>query len=98
MVCCIIAAYLYASMVAVLRRWGIYWGLVRRGTYDAAVPTLWDNLRGRGPAPAFSTVVVTLLILSIAGAWSSGALHKPDSGSISTQESRIPRLAELVGF
>ena len=97
MICCVIAAYLYARLVAVLRRWGIYWGLVRRGPYDGAVPTLFDNLRGRGPGPAMSTVVVTVLLAGLVAAWSGGALHAPASVD-PAGESSVPRLAELIGL
>ncbi|MCB2051122.1 MAG: hypothetical protein KDE63_06805, partial [Novosphingobium sp.] len=59
MICCVIAAYIYAQIVAALRRWCIYWGLMRRGPYDRELPTFFSNLRGAGPRPAMSTLALT---------------------------------------
>lgn len=96
MICCIIAAYLYARMVAMLRRWAIYWGIVRRGPFERDLPTLCDNLRGKGPRPALSTLCLTAAIVALASTWSLGGFDRPDAAG-PAQDSSIPRLAQLIG-
>lgn len=71
MACCIIAAYLYAQLVAVLRRWCIFWGLARRRVGEADVPVLVDSLRG-GARPAASTVALTFILIATAGVVAMG--------------------------
>jgi hypothetical protein len=70
MVCCLIAAFLVAQFVAMLRRWGMFWGLI-------AVPkgvqmeTAYSRA-ARVLARPFvrQTVLAALLIeLTVGGAW-----------------------------
>lgn len=47
MVCCVIAAYLYRMFLAMLRRWGIYWGVVRPVDWECELPTFAGSVRHR---------------------------------------------------
>lgn len=70
MVCCIIAAYLYAQFVAMLRRWGIYFGLVRPNEWEAKanLPTLKKSV---GRMLGRKAIVPTLaaMVLLAGGGW-----------------------------
>lgn len=95
MICCIIAAYIYARITAALRRWCIYWGFMRRGRYDENLPTLLDNLRGRGPRPLLSTIMLTLCLVGMAAIWAGGGFEQPTAAA---PDQTIPRLSQLIGI
>lgn len=95
MVCCIIAAYIYAQITAALRRWCIYWGLMRRGPYEGHLPTLLGNLLGRGPRPGFSTVMLTLGLLGMTATLIGGGFERP--GVSASSANSLPRLSQLIG-
>ena len=99
MVCCIIAAYIYAQLVAAMRRWCIYWGLMRRGPYDRELPTFLDNVRGRGPRPTFATLAMSAMLIGLVGTWSMGGFERTarDTAAVSS-DSSIPRLSQLIGL
>lgn len=96
MMCCIIAAYLFAQMVAMLRRWGIYWGLVRRRPGEEHLPSFIRNLAGSGPRPAMSTIAVTVMVVGMAAGWAGGAFERPPAASANASE--MPRLSALFGL
>jgi hypothetical protein len=70
MACCLLAAFLLAQAMATLRRWGMFWGLVR--VPEGEVPnTLAGQMRGWFARPAvrrtaFALVCVELLAV---GSW-----------------------------
>lgn len=96
MACCIIAAYIYAQITAALRRWCIYWGLMRRGPYEADLPTFFSNLTGRGPRPKTSTVMLTLIAAGMVATWAGGGFDRPSPTLAS--DGAMPRLSELIGI
>lgn len=99
MVCCIIAAYIYAQLVAAMRRWCIYWGLMRRGPYDREPPTFLDNVRGRGPRPSFATLAMSAMLIGLAGTWTMGGFERTAHDPAATvSEEAIPRLSQLIGL
>lgn len=70
MACCLLAAFLLAQAMATLRRWGMFWGIVRVPQGDVA-DTLAARLRGWFARPlvrrtAFALIVVELLSV---GSW-----------------------------
>jgi hypothetical protein len=71
MMCCVIAALLFAQAMAVLRRWGIYWGLVRAGEGEEGLPTLFGTLRRLFDRPAvrFAAVAIAMLEIGGVGTW-----------------------------
>lgn len=71
MVCCLIAAFLYAQAMAVLRRWGIYWGVVRPETAETGYPTFARFVRRLLARPLVRAGVALLMIAELGGvgAW-----------------------------
>lgn len=90
MACCIIAAYLYAQLVGVLRRWCIFWGLARRRAGESDVPILMDSLRGRA-RPAASTVALTLVLIGTAGIVAMGGDERGAGAG-----PHVPRVSDIL--
>lgn len=67
MMCCVIAAFLFAQAMAVLRRWGIYWGLVRAGPEEQDLPTLLGAIRRILARPAVRTVILAVALVEMGG-------------------------------
>ncbi|WP_324739831.1 hypothetical protein U8326_08995 [Tsuneonella sp. CC-YZS046] len=67
MMCCVIAAFLFAQAMAVLRRWGIYWGVVRAGAGEEDLPTLLGALRRIFARPAVRVAIVAIAVVEIGG-------------------------------
>ena len=70
MVCCLIAAFLVAQFVAMIRRWGVFWGVVTPRPGEDA-DTVFRRLRGWFARPtvrrtAFALAAVELALL---GGW-----------------------------
>lgn len=70
MVCCLIAAFLVAQFVAMLRRWGMFWGLVAIPE-GVQMDTAFSRAARVLARPAVRrTVLVALLVeLAVGGAW-----------------------------
>lgn len=70
MACCLFAAFLFAQCMAMLRRWGMFWGLVPVPQHEVA-----DTARSRVVAwfarPLVRRVAVALLVIEFTGlgAW-----------------------------
>lgn len=104
MMCCIIAAYLYARMLAALRGWAVYWGLLRPSERESDAPRLLRNLRGKGPLPSPATGAITLLLVGITAVTVIETLQPAEplssAGMVSdrSQVSAMPRLSQLIGI
>ncbi|MCT2399307.1 hypothetical protein [Novosphingobium mangrovi (ex Huang et al. 2023)] len=104
MMCCIIAAILYARMLAALRAWAVYWGITRPLPHEHDAPRLLRNLRGAGPPPSAATgaislsLVVTLALLAVQ--FGHGPLKQEDQVTMADSEaaSAVPRLSQLIGL
>lgn len=70
MACCVMAAFLFAQCVYVLRRWGRFWGLLPRGD-DLELVTALDMARAwlRKPLVRASVCVLVTVELSAFGTW-----------------------------
>lgn len=74
MTCCILAALLLAHLMAVVRRWGMFWGVVRvpeGADYDTAYRRLGDWL-ARPPVRRTVTALVAVEALAFGG-WAYAA-------------------------
>ena len=71
MACCLIAAFLIGQLVALLRRWGIFWGLVRANPYEDGSNTLlaWVRRRVRSPAARRGIALAVVIEIGLFGAW-----------------------------
>ncbi|MFN3817719.1 hypothetical protein [Blastomonas sp.] len=70
MVCCLIAAFLVAQFVAMLRRWGMFWGLITI-PQGVQMDTAYSRVARVLAKPAVRrTVLATLLVeLTVGSAW-----------------------------
>lgn len=70
MTCCIIAALILAHIMATVRRWGVFWGVVRPVEGDDA-ETIYRRIGLWLARPRVRTVVVALVMVEIAafGSW-----------------------------
>jgi hypothetical protein len=68
MMCCVIAAFLFAQVMAMVRRWGIYWGVVRPDENEEDLPTLGKSLRALFAKPAFRTAIIAVALIEIGSA------------------------------
>jgi hypothetical protein len=70
MTCCIVAMLIIAHVMAVLRRWGIFWGVVQpvEGEDDE---TVFSRMRGWLALPRVRRVVLGLVAIEMvaAGSW-----------------------------
>lgn len=66
MACCLFAAFLFAQCMAMLRRWGMFWGIVRVPQGEVA-DTLYTRVAAWSARPRVRLVVVTLLAFELAG-------------------------------
>lgn len=71
MICCVIAAFLYAQALAVLRRWGLYWGVVRPDIGETGYSTFAGSVRTLLARPLVCAGVGLLMIAELGGvaAW-----------------------------
>jgi hypothetical protein len=67
MACCVIAAFIIAQCVATLRRWGMFWGIVRVPEGETAA-TLFSSMRAYLARPAVRATVSALLAVEIIAA------------------------------
>lgn len=67
MACCIFAAFLVAQAVAMLRRWGMFWGVVRPRAGEESVDTIYSRIAAWLARPGVRRVAVALLTLELAG-------------------------------
>lgn len=70
MACCIIAAFLLAQAMAVLRRWGIFWGVVRPVAGEDA-DTVYQRIGAwlARPAVRRTVTVAAAVELMVLGTW-----------------------------
>ena len=70
MACCLIAAFLVAQFVAMVRRWGLFWGVVRPREGEEA-DTIYRRIRGWFARPAVrrTAFVLAAAELAVLGGW-----------------------------
>ncbi|MEJ5978901.1 hypothetical protein WG901_19765 [Novosphingobium sp. PS1R-30] len=70
MACCILATLLLAHIVALLRRWGMFWGIVQVPA-DVEFDTAYARLRRWLALPRVRLAVAALLVVEMAafGSW-----------------------------
>lgn len=66
MACCVIAAFIVAQIVATLRRWGMFWGVVAIPEGET-VTTIYARMRARMAAPRVRAAVFAVIVLETAG-------------------------------
>lgn len=64
MACCVIAAFLVAQLVAMLRRWGMFWGVVAVPEGEV-VDTAWSTVRGWLDRPRVRIAVTILALVEL---------------------------------
>ncbi len=71
MACCILAAILIGQLVALLRRWGIFWGLVRAREYEDGGHTAlaWAKAHVASPRAKQGLALAVLLEIGLLGSW-----------------------------
>ncbi len=69
MACCIIAAFLVAQCMAILRRWGVFWGLLPVPA-DEVPDTVYTRLAGWLRRPNVRAAVAGALVIELIGAGS----------------------------
>ena len=71
MACCVLAAFLIGQLVALLRRWGIFWGLVRARDYEDGGNTAlaWAKARLASPRAKRGLALAVTLELGLLGGW-----------------------------
>ena len=70
MACCVIAAFLFAQLMAMVRRWGMFWGLVpvpEGETADTLLAWMRRTLRRPAVRAAFASALAFELVA--ASAW-----------------------------
>jgi hypothetical protein len=70
MTCCILAALLVAHIVAMIRRWGMYWGLVRVPD-GVEFDTAYQRMRRWLARPIARRIVAVLAVIEVGafGSW-----------------------------
>ena len=70
MACCIVAAFILAQIMATLRRWGVFWGLVTPVEGEDA-DTIYRRMRLWLSQPRVRAAVMALVMVEIAafGSW-----------------------------
>ncbi len=70
MACCIIAAFLLAQFVAMIRRWGVFWGVVKADPGEDA-DTVFRRIRiwFARPAVRRTAFVLAAVELVVLGGW-----------------------------
>lgn len=70
MACCIIAAFLFAQFMAMLRRWGMFWGLVPV-PQGVVADTAFTRVAAFVRRPLVRAALAALLLveLGVAGSW-----------------------------
>lgn len=66
MACCIVAALILAHIMATLRRWGVFWGVVRP-LEGEDTETIYRRIRLWLARPRVRRVVMALVLIEIAG-------------------------------
>lgn len=74
MACCVLAALIVAHVMAILRRWAVFWGLVRPGEYDNP-DTAPRRIRSWLSRPRVRTAVRCFVVAEVAalGLWAYAA-------------------------
>ena len=65
MACCVIAAFLLAQFVAMIRRWGVFWGVVNAHPGEAA-DTVFRHIRSWFARPAIRRTAFALAAIELA--------------------------------
>lgn len=65
MACCVLAALLLGQLVALLRRWGIFWGVVRPREYEDGSNTALAWARARLATPGLRRGLVVAVVLEL---------------------------------
>jgi hypothetical protein len=70
MACCIIATLLLAQFIAMLRRWGVFWGVVQPRDYEDS-ETIYQRIKGWFARPAVRRTAFALAAIELAmvGGW-----------------------------
>lgn len=70
MLCCMIAALIFAQIVAVVRRWGVFWGVVRPHEWENP-ETVLDRLAAWFARPTVRRAVfaVAAIEFAVLGGW-----------------------------
>jgi hypothetical protein len=71
MACCVLAALLLGQLVALLRRWGIFWGLVRARDYEDGGNTalVWAKARLASPRAKRGLAAMVAIEIVLLGGW-----------------------------
>ena len=70
MACCVIAAFLIAQLVAMVRRWGIFWGVVSPQAHEDNGNVLgWLRARFASRGARRGLAVALMLEMGIAATW-----------------------------
>ena len=71
MACCVIAAFLLGQLVAMLRRWGIFFGVVTPNRYEDGGNTLlaWSRRRLANPTLRRGLGAALMIEIGLMGAW-----------------------------
>ena len=64
--CCILAAIILAQISATLRRWGVFWGVIRPDAYDDP-DTLLRRLKSWLARPGVRAIAGGMLMLEVSG-------------------------------
>jgi hypothetical protein len=69
--CCFLAVILLGQMVALLRRWGIFWGLVRAGEFEDGSNTAlaWAKAKFATPNAKRALAAAVAVEITMLGAW-----------------------------
>lgn len=71
MACCVLAALLLGQLVALLRRWGIFWGLVRAREYEDGGNTAlaWAKARLASRQAKRGLAAMVVIEIGLLGGW-----------------------------
>ena len=64
MACCVLAALLLGQLVALLRRWGIFWGLVRARDYEDGSNTALNWAKARLATPRAKRALAAAVVVT----------------------------------
>lgn len=100
MICCVVASFLIAQVVAVMRRWGIFWGLLKPRDYEARGTFLrWLGVCWQKPVVRGVVAGAMAFELALGGAWLISA-HGPHllglSRSAFARTTIMPRYAQSI--
>ncbi|PXA86461.1 hypothetical protein DMC47_34795 [Nostoc sp. 3335mG] len=71
MACCVLAALLLGQLIALLRRWGIFWGLVRARDYEDGSNTALNWAKARLATPRAKRALAAAFVVEVGllGTW-----------------------------